>query len=97
MIIPQDRLSHDTLQGLIEDFVTRDGTDSGYTKSSLEENVEMVMRQLSQRQAFIVYDQETQTANIVSKITSSPLHRKNDPGKLFRAVGVALTYAILKA
>ena len=67
MIIPYEKLSPEALQGLIEEFVTREGTDSGYTKKSLEENVEMVKRQLEKGDAFIVYDEATQTANIVSK------------------------------
>jgi len=67
MIIRYDILSRETLQGLIEEFITREGTDSGYTKKSLEENVEMVKRQLEKGDVFIVYDKATQTANIVSK------------------------------
>jgi len=67
MIIPYEKLSREALQGLIEEFVTREGTDSGYTKTSLDENVEMVKRQLEKGDAFIVYDEATQTANIVSK------------------------------
>ena len=67
MIIPYEKLSRTALDGLIEEFVTRDGTDSGYTKTSLEENVEMVKRQLKRGEAFIVYDEASRTANIVSK------------------------------
>ncbi len=67
MIIPYQKLSREALRGLIEEFVTREGTDSGYTKKSLEENVEMVKRQLEKEEAFIVYDEVSQTANIVSK------------------------------
>ena len=39
IIIPHDRLSQTALQGLIEEFVTRDGTDTGYTEGSLEETL----------------------------------------------------------
>jgi uncharacterized protein len=67
MIIPYEKISREALQGLIEEFVTRDGTDSGYTKTSLEENVAMVMRQLRSGEAFIVYDEGTMTTNIVSE------------------------------
>ncbi|OGP49890.1 MAG: hypothetical protein A2Y79_02820 [Deltaproteobacteria bacterium RBG_13_43_22] len=67
MIIPYERLSPAALQGLIEEFVTREGTDSGYTQKSLEENVAMVMNQLRRGEALIVYDEATRTANIVSK------------------------------
>ena len=52
MIIPHDRLSQEALQGLIEEFVTRDGTDTGYTDGSLDENVEMVIRQLKRGGCF---------------------------------------------
>jgi len=67
VIIPYERLSPAALQGLIEEFVTREGTDSGYTQKSLEENVAMVMNQLRHGEALIVYDEATRTANIVSK------------------------------
>ena len=67
IIIPHDKLSQEALQGLIEEFVTRGGTDTGYTDGSLEESVEMVERQLKRGDVFIVYDEATQTANIVPK------------------------------
>lgn len=67
IIIPHDRLSHEALQGLIEEFVTREGTDTGYTDGSLERNFEMVMRQLKRGDVVIVYDEATETANIVPK------------------------------
>ena len=66
-IIPHNKLNPETLQNLIEEFVTRDGTDSGYTKGSLEQNVTMVKKQLKRGDAVIVYDQNTKTCNIISK------------------------------
>ena len=47
--------------------MTRGGTDTGYTDGSLEESVESVMQQLNNGDAVIVYDEATQTANIVPK------------------------------
>jgi uncharacterized protein YheU (UPF0270 family) len=67
MIIPYDKLSPEVLEGLIEEFVTRDGTDTGYAKKSLEQDVMKVKRQLKRGDAVIVYDQSTQTSNIVAK------------------------------
>lgn len=76
MVIPPEKLSPEALRGLIEEFVTRPGTDTGYTRGSLEENVETVLRQLQKGTACIVFDEKTQTANIVPvesvKRTSSP-------------------------
>ena len=65
VIIPHGKLSLEVLQGLIEEFVTRDGTDTGYAKKSLRNDIEAVKKQLRQGKAFIVYDQTTGTCNIV--------------------------------
>ena len=65
LIIPHRQLSPEALSGLIEEFVTRDGTDSGYTRGSLAENVAMVRRQLDTGRSIIVFDNRTQTCNIV--------------------------------
>lgn len=65
IVIPHQRLSLEALTGLIQEFVTRDGTDSGYTRGSLEERVAMVRRQLDSGQAVIVFDDRSKTCNIV--------------------------------
>ena len=65
LVIPHRELSAAALSGLIEEFVTRNGTDSGYTGGSLEENVAMVRRQLDAGQAVIVYDERLESWNIV--------------------------------
>lgn len=68
MIVPYERLSREALNGLIEEFVTRPGTDTGYTKNTLEQNVEMVKRQLERADVLVVFDEKTQSANIVPKV-----------------------------
>jgi uncharacterized protein YheU (UPF0270 family) len=65
LVIPHRQLSREALSGLIEEFVTRDGTDSGYTKGSLEDNVARVRRQLDDGRAVIVFDGLSKTCNIV--------------------------------
>ena len=82
MIIPYEKLSREALRGLIEEFVTREGTDSGYTQKTLDENVEMVMGQLEKGEAFIVYDEKTRTANIVSRS-----HLEQKPGMIGKKSG----------
>ena len=67
MIIPYDKLSPEVLQSLIEGLVIRDGTDTGYEKKSIENDVAMVKRQVKRGDAVIVYDQNTKTSNIVPK------------------------------
>lgn len=79
MIVPYEKLSTEALRGLIEEFVTRPGTDTGYTEGSLEENVEMVLMQLKLGDVFVVYDANMQTANIVPK---ENLKEAEKPGKV---------------
>jgi uncharacterized protein YheU (UPF0270 family) len=67
MIIPYDKLNPEVLQTLIEEFVTRDGTDTGYAKKSLENDVAMVKWQLKRGDVLIVYDQSSKSSNIVPK------------------------------
>lgn len=66
--IPAERLPAETLRALIEEFVTRDGTDYGRSEKSTDQKVEDVMRQLRRREVKIVFDPETQTANIVRRL-----------------------------
>lgn len=65
--IPHKKISPEALQRLIEEFVTRHGTDGGYTRKTLRQNVDMVMGQLDRGEAVVLYDEITQSANIVSK------------------------------
>ncbi len=67
MIIPYEKLSTEALERLIEEFVTRDGTDTGYEKKSLGNDVAMVKRQLKRSDVVIVYDQSAKTSNIVPR------------------------------
>ena len=61
-----DQLSPEALRGLVEEFVTRDGTDYGVVERSVEEKIAGVMAQLAAGEARIVFDPETQSANIVT-------------------------------
>jgi uncharacterized protein YheU (UPF0270 family) len=63
--IPAARLSAETLRRLVEEFVTRDGTDYGRTEKTVEQKVADVMRQLRRREVRVIFDTETQTANLV--------------------------------
>jgi uncharacterized protein YheU (UPF0270 family) len=65
--IPYGQLSPGTLASVIEEFVTRDGTDYGEVDVPLQRKVDQVKRQLESGQAIILFDESTQTCNIVSK------------------------------
>ena len=61
-----DDLSSDALRGLVEEFVSREGTDYGHADRALEGKVGDVYRQLESGEARIVFDLESETASIVS-------------------------------
>jgi hypothetical protein len=64
--VPRDALSPAALRGVIEEFVTRAGTDYGAREKTVEEKIADVERQLERGEATIVFDPETATTNIVS-------------------------------
>ena len=64
--VPVAALSADVLQALIEEFVTRDGTDYGLHERSTAEKVAAVRKQLERREIRIVFDAESESVNIVS-------------------------------
>lgn len=63
MLIPFEQLAPETLTGLIEDFVTRDGTDHG-DETPLQVRIDRVRRALDKKQAVIVFDVESQQCQL---------------------------------
>jgi uncharacterized protein len=59
-------LSPDALRGLVEEFVSREGTDYGHADRSLESKVAAVFRQLESGEARIVFDLTSESASIVT-------------------------------
>ena len=64
MLIPHRQLSAEALQGLIEEFITREGTDYGEVEVGLAEKVAQVRSQLDSGQAVIVFDPKSGTVSI---------------------------------
>ena len=65
MEIPLAALSDEALLGVIESFVLREGTDYGHGDFSLEQKCATVRRQLERGEARLVFDEDTQSPNIV--------------------------------
>jgi uncharacterized protein YheU (UPF0270 family) len=61
MRISHTLLSPKALRGIVQEFVTRDGTDL----TSVEKRIEAVLRQLSAGRVEIHFDEETETCNIL--------------------------------
>ncbi len=65
--VPYHRLPEELLRRVIEEFVTREGTDYGHSDYALEDKVAQVRKQLERGTAKIVFDPLTETATIVAK------------------------------
>lgn len=63
VLIPIDSLSADTLRAVVEEYVTRDGTDLADAGAK----VDQVLRQLRAGRAELHYDDESETTTIVAK------------------------------
>lgn len=66
MLIPHQMLEADTLTRLLEDFVTREGTDNG-DETPLQTRVQRVRRALDQGEAVIVFDPQSQQCQLALK------------------------------
>ena len=61
------QLSEEALLGIIEEYITREGTDYGLQDFSLEQKVSQVKQQLSSGRAVILFDPVTESCSIYLK------------------------------
>ncbi|MBB4863996.1 uncharacterized protein YheU (UPF0270 family) [Pseudomonas nitritireducens] len=66
MLIPFELIEADTLNNLLEDFVTREGTDNG-DDTPLDVRVERARHALKRGEAVIVFDPESQQCQLMLK------------------------------
>jgi uncharacterized protein len=62
--IPVNKLSPDALQGVISEYISREGTDYGEMEVSWETKFRQVKDKLETGLAVLIYDDETETTNI---------------------------------
>ena len=67
MFIPYNELSEEVLQALIEDFVTRDGTDYGWDEMSTQDKAAHLLESLKKGEMLISYNEESQSCGLVNK------------------------------
>jgi uncharacterized protein len=63
MEIPYEKLSSEALEGLIEEFCTRDGTDNTDRSAKMAK----VMSQLKSGDIYVGYDVSSETTNLVAR------------------------------
>ncbi len=63
----EDQISGDALDGLIEEFITREGTDYGQIDFDLSMKVDQVRHQLAKGDIVIIFDSTTESVNLMTK------------------------------
>jgi uncharacterized protein YheU (UPF0270 family) len=66
-VIPHRSLGAEALRGVIEDFVTREGTDYGASEYSLAQKHDAVMRQLEAGDVLIVFDLAAESVTLMTR------------------------------
>lgn len=78
MKIDYQQLPVQTLNNILESYVQREGTEYGEYAYSISEKVAQVQAQLDAGQVVLVFDQETETINILTKDDFRCLSSAND-------------------
>jgi uncharacterized protein YheU (UPF0270 family) len=65
--IPHQKLESWTLEALIVDFVTRDGTDYGEREAGLEEKINQVKAKLVSGEIAIAFDPHSESCGLIKK------------------------------
>jgi len=69
--VPLEQLGPETLRGVVESFVHREGTDYGRQEASLQRKVADVMGQLERGEGVLLFDPEDESINIVPRDAAS--------------------------
>jgi len=67
VIVPKDRISPESLEELIAEFILREGTDYGAQEITYDTKVRQIHRQLESGDVCIVYDPREDSVSIVGK------------------------------
>jgi uncharacterized protein YheU (UPF0270 family) len=65
--IPLDRLSAEILNGIVEEFILREGTDYGAQEAGMEHKMAQVQRQLARGDVLITFDPATENCTLLTR------------------------------
>lgn len=65
MIIPANQLPQETLRAIIENFITREGTDYGEIEYSLGDKVDQVFLLIKRNKIVILFDEDTESISLM--------------------------------
>jgi len=65
MEIPHSQLSDKVLRAIIEEFISREGSEYGLIEYSFEEKVRHVIKQLERGEVIVTFDVVSETCNLM--------------------------------
>lgn len=65
--IPVESLSSEALNGIIESFILREGTDYGAVEISFERKKEQLRKQIEKKETRVVFDPNSESVTLMSK------------------------------
>lgn len=65
--IPLEALSEDALNGIIESFVQREGTDYGVNEIALDTKMQQIRKQLQRGDVKVVFDPDSESVTLLTK------------------------------
>ena len=65
MEIPHSQLSDEALRAIIEEFISREGSEYGLIEYSFEEKVGHVIKQLERGEVVVTFDAVSETCNLI--------------------------------
>ena len=67
ILVPWDRIGANAQQSVLEEYVTREGTEYGFKDVPLEEKVRQVRRQLERGEVVVFFDLASEAVNLATK------------------------------
>ncbi len=67
LLIPWQSLSEEALSGVLEEYITRDGTDYGANELTLDARLQRARRQLQKGDVQLVFNSAEQSCHVITR------------------------------
>ena len=67
IVVPADRLSVESLESLVEEFVTREGTDYGFQEVSVEQKLKQALSAVKKGDVLVIYNTDSESTQLVAR------------------------------
>jgi len=67
LIVPPEQLSDDALGGVLQEYISREGTDYGLREVTFEAQLEHAKRAMLDGECILIFDRQTECCQLLSK------------------------------